>query len=88
MTEQYSHTKCLGCGYCCRKAPCSAASTLGRVDDDGGCMELVYDGERYRCNLIISPPDHDSDYWKHQLHIGSGCCSSLNTDRKKMGGNK
>lgn len=74
---------CVGCGYCCKKAPCAAAASRGRVSDAGECLELQHDGERYRCGFIIEPPAEGGDWWRSQLAIGAGCCSSLNTERKK-----
>ena len=78
--------KCVGCGYCCRKTPCGVV--LGRpggrkvprmYEDGQACPELRWDGKRYFCQLVLANPD-----MKHLLAIGEGCCSSLNSDRKKI----
>lgn len=74
---------CVGCGYCCKKAPCTAAFQLDRVKGNE-CLELSFDGKKYRCGLIENPPYHDMLWWKSRLGIGAGCSSSLNSDRKRM----
>jgi len=74
---------CVGCGFCCKKAACTAALSHGRVDDTGACLELTHDGTRYRCGFILNPPAEGLDWWKSNLAIGEGCCCSLNTERKK-----
>jgi hypothetical protein len=78
-----SHAACVGCGYCCKAAPCVAAVHRGRVSADGECLELVFDGERYRCNYILDPPAEGEEWWRRQLCVGAGCCSNLNSEREK-----
>jgi len=75
---------CIGCGYCCKKAACSAAWALNRTNDKNECLELVYKDGRYWCGLVLNPPDHDADWWKNQLHVGAGCCCGLNSDRARL----
>ena len=77
---------CVGCGYCCKKAPCVLASTLGRVKD-GKCQELLFSEGRYWCGLMLRAPDlddHDEHWYKVALHAGAGCCSPMNSERRKF----
>ncbi len=74
---------CVGCGYCCCKAPCCLAvqghgfTKLHRLYEDGGaCPELSWNGQQYRCDLAAG----DARY-AAALYIGAGCCSSMNSDR-------
>lgn len=78
---------CVGCGYCCRKAFCPAAAerhglpALNKRYREGlGCPELLWDGKRYWCQLALE----DEELGREQLYVGVGCCSPLNTDRKKI----
>lgn len=65
---------CLGCGYCCKKVPCGLAfREFGQITK---CPALRWDGKRYVCDLA---KDH-----AEELAIGAGCCSSLNSDRRKL----
>ena len=75
--------KCVGCGMCCRKAPCSGAVRIyGNVTD---CPALEYDGKekRYFCSLMRLPGKLGKAY-REELGAGTGCCSSLNTDRANI----
>jgi len=67
--------KCVGCGYCCKKAACFTAEKMGLAIDHK-CQALRWDGERYRCGLY-----QDYPRMKDNLTIGAGCSSSLNSDR-------
>jgi len=64
---------CVGCGYCCSKAPCLYSMLKYCVAHP--CPGLYWDGERYRCAHIDDPKLH------REVAIGAGCCSSLNTWR-------
>lgn len=64
---------CLGCGYCCSKAPCPYS--LDRYCVAHPCPGLVWDGERYRCAHVEDPK------LRRCCAIGAGCCSPLNTWR-------
>ena len=65
---------CVGCGYCCKRAPC----VLG---EDTPCRELVFKDKRYWCGLVLAAKGEDKEYMEIDLCIGEGCCSSLNSDR-------
>lgn len=77
--------RCLGSGYCCKKAPCG----FGEADETGGCRFLVVwqqsatSSERYRCGKygeIVERPDADIS-----PAFGAGCCSPLfNTRRSEI----
>jgi len=73
-------TPCLRCGYCCRKSICAVAYyELGRPSepmDEIECPFLEHDGFQYGCKL--------ADKYPKDLHIGIGCCASLNSDRMRM----
>ena len=72
---------CVGCGFCCQKARCTTSfleeSRLmtTATEKEGKCPFLYFDGGRFWCSIAR----------KHAvtLAIGEGCCSSLNTERKK-----
>ena len=70
--------RCVGCGYCCTKARCALSMRLAHGDQNGWCPYLYQEGDRWRCTLA-KDPDHAKE-----LAIGEGCCSPLNTDRRKM----
>lgn len=73
---------CVGCGYCCLKVPCYVAK---RMYGEGitECPDLKWNGERYVCRLCELPNPKGADY-RHELHVGVGCCCSLNTWRKDV----
>jgi hypothetical protein len=77
---------CLGCGYCCFKAPCGWTPVW---EPNGGCPHLVWDGKRYLCLQVVEGPRAED--FHDALHIGEGCCSSLNSWRRDVryrGGNR
>jgi len=84
---------CVGCGYCCRKVPCPiGVQVYGYkvIKQEFGhsfspCSGLKFDNGRYWCKLVVDSPTEKDRLWiKDQLCIGSGCCSSLNSDRRKQ----
>ena len=82
--ETARDAQCVGCGRCCRKAPCAVASRVfGPVNE---CPALVYDYEekRYYCELCRKPGELGERY-REELAVGAGCCSALfNTDRENI----
>ena len=76
--EEWS--ECVGCGYCCREAPCSLAQAEGITE--APCPLLEWDGTKWRCSRMLRGPDAED--WKEYLYTGEGCCSSLNSDRLKI----
>jgi hypothetical protein len=73
---------CVGCGYCCRKVRCY----IGAVEHGPGdnCPSLVWNGERWRCQLVLDNAELKTNPTiSFDLHIGAGCCSSMNTERLK-----
>lgn len=74
---------CIGCGYCCQKAPCALGASLH--GPKAPCPSLVWNGERYVCQEV-SRAFRARD-WKRlsvllsDLAIGAGCCSPLNSQR-------
>ncbi len=73
-------TPCLRCGYCCRKSVCAVAYIeMGHSSkrmDEIECPYLEHDDFQYGCKLVNKYPK--------ELHIGAGCCASLNSDRMRM----
>ena len=73
--------ECVGCGYCCIKAPCEVELRIyGRGLST--CPELKWDGTRYLCNLCTK--DILGPEYRKELYIGAGCCSNLNSWRKEV----
>jgi len=82
---------CVGCGYCCKKAPCAIAVELFRLRPQDHCPALVHHDGRYWCSLVENAKPEDQKRIKEDMAIGAGCSSSLlNTVRddqvKKMEG--
>jgi Fe-S-cluster containining protein len=95
--------ECIGCGFCCRKSPCSFVheeiTDLYQIDFDvldrtqdtvrknsswSGCPHLQWDGARWVCGKYVEEQDPRwKAYMAHTLAFGEGCCSSLNTYRRK-----
>ena len=69
---------CIGCGYCCSKVPCA----YGRENEEGGCAEQVFRDGRYWCGIAEEIQKDPSSKWSPAF--GAGCCSSLNSVRRKM----
>ena len=69
---------CIRCGYCCRTATCHIGLSHGAQPTN--CM--FFTGKRpgeYSC--LLAEKEVYPDIRMH-LGIGSGCCSSLNADRR------
>ncbi len=71
--------ECIGCGFCCLKAPCEAAR---RVYGAGVtlCPALKWDGSRHVCSLMLLP-NPLGEQFKFELGAGAGCCCGLNSWR-------
>ena len=72
---------CVGCGFCCRKAPCIASLRL--TGGSRECPFLLWDGKRYWCELCQMSGESGQRY-REQLVIGAGCCCPMNTDRRDI----
>ena len=69
--------KCVGCGFCCSKAPCAIGHAYG-AGVETPCKFLAYKWGRHWCLLITS-----GEVLKPSLHIGAGCsCTLFNAWRK------
>jgi hypothetical protein len=68
---------CVGCGYCCAKVQC--AWSLAKYGSEKLCPELYWDGTqaKWRCMAADNPE------LAKEVGIGAGCCSPLNTERRK-----
>lgn len=72
---------CVGCGYCCKQAPCVLAMIkfdldVCRPDGTVVCPALKSHDNRYWCDF--------AEEHREGLAIGAGCGSSLNSDRRNM----
>lgn len=78
---------CVGCGYCCKKAPCAfGVKHFGYHDPP--CKGLVHNEGRYWCLLVTNALNGVGPWPLEEvmgsLAIGEGCCSSLNSSRRDM----
>jgi hypothetical protein len=73
---------CIGCGYCCRKGPCSFADSVAWNGKWDGCPYLRWNGERWRCSVYEDAMERRKSLIHKGLFIGEGCCSPLNTNRR------
>ena len=69
---------CVGCGFCCRKAPCILASS-----SQPPCSDLVEVDGRWRCGKVQDAHPEARSILLAELAIGAGCCSPLNSDRHR-----
>jgi hypothetical protein len=67
---------CIGCGYCCWRAPCSYGQTIYGFDTP--CGGLVFRDGRHWCKAAEGEPLIAAG-----LAIGGGCCSSMNSWRRE-----
>lgn len=74
---------CIGCGFCCRQAPCAMAVRIhGPIEK---CPELVYYDGRWWCRAIENARGPLADQYRQAVAIGGGCSSTLcNQDRVKI----
>lgn len=75
--KESKNAQCVGCSYCCTKAPCAASVRLyGNGVKE--CPALLYDEYkgRYYCKLASLPGKIGEEY-RNELAIGQGCCSPL-----------
>ena len=70
---------CIGCVYCCTKCACVTVKMLYNNGLEK-CPELIWNGERHVCGLMLLPDPLGHQYRK-ELASGEGCCSSLNSWR-------
>lgn len=74
--------KCVGCGYCCMKAPCGVAVRLHGTGLSR-CPHLKWKGSRYVCLLMVGDSEVAREY-RRELFAGIGCCSGMNSWRKDV----
>lgn len=65
---------CVGCSFCCVKAPCALSVELYKGKEP--CPALYWNGTMYRCGL--------APLFGEELAIGAGCSSSLNSWRQDI----
>ena len=75
--------QCVGCGFCCLKAPCEASVRLYKGAEQ--CPQLIWTGpvNRYLCGLMTLPEPLGESYRK-ELYANTGCCSGLNSWRNDV----
>ncbi len=73
VTTDTPPSPCLGCGFCCSKAPC--AYSMGKYSVAHPCPALLWNVDRYICANAEDP------VLRHAVGINAGCCSSMNTWR-------
>lgn len=75
---------CIGCGYCCTKAPCPTSIKLLGANIIK-CSFLYWENGRHWCSLITNTEKKVSNRYRMDLAIGAGCSSSMfNTFRKEL----
>ena len=82
-TEDIKTKDCVGCGFCCKKAPCALANRIFGATES--CPALKWDEEngRYWCD-ICKKDNIISAKYRVELYIGEGCCCGLNSDRNNI----
>lgn len=77
---------CNGCGACCQNEACLlSVNLLGSTA--APCIALEFDGEQYRCGLVVRPSHYfglnrfADEYLRPNismlLGVGKGCCSEM-----------
>jgi len=86
--EELKIHDCVGCGYCCNKAPCTLASTIlsaiTQTHFSGSCPFQVEVKDKHRCLLAMTSNERLNEMVKRDLAMGEGCCSPLNSDRRRV----
>jgi len=74
----YKIKPCVGCGYCCLKAPCFQAVVEYELEYKQTCPGLTWDDEKvqFRCKLMMRPGAEGKKF-RDRLAVGGGCSSSL-----------
>ena len=68
--------QCVGCGFCCRQAPCAMALRIyGRTLTK--CPELVYHDSRWRCRAVEHAQGPLYDRYVDDVASGGGCSSTM-----------
>jgi hypothetical protein len=76
---------CIGCGYCCHKAPCAIGQRLH--GNTAPCPELHFAGGRHWCRWVIAQElkqdEAEGIMAKRAIDVDGGCCSGLNSWRRE-----
>lgn len=85
------YASCVGCGFCCSKAPCAGAVIYARIEaKPGPCTFLRFKDGRHWCGLVRSEEEVRNEpemtrfiaaLIRKELAIGEGCSSSMNSWR-------
>ncbi len=81
--------QCVGCGFCCIKAPCGIVRRERPEFEWGGedgCPELEWSDEegRYFCGVVKGAEGELKEQCSKELYIGEGCCCGLNSWRSDV----
>lgn len=76
---------CVGCGYCCKVAPCIPGFMVYGPGKPCGALRWDARAGRYLCGIVLDEPERTRDRLKEQMAIGAGCSSPLfNEERERM----
>ncbi len=70
---------CVRSGFCCKQAPCGYGDWN---ENKTQCKHLVKENGQYAC--AIYEQITESPGWEFSPAFGAGCCSPLNTDRRRI----
>ena len=89
--------RCVGSGFCCHKAPCWESTRVHQFTDvqlrelfgdesKKGCPSLrEQEDGTFRCGLVAEATTaRERARLINSLHIGAGCCASMNTTRHRI----
>lgn len=75
---------CVGCGYCCKVAPCIPGFLVYGPAKPCGALRWDEEAGRYFCGIVLDEPERTKDKLKERMAIGAGCSSPLfNTERER-----
>ena len=74
---------CVRCGYCCSKSPCPISNW--KIPEQY-CLDLINNKDgTYSCAKYQSTLDSEDRSWTEISPVfGAGCCSPLNSRRRKL----
>jgi hypothetical protein len=80
--DEWECPECTGCGYCCVSVTCGAGQV--KYGEKRPCKGLIWNAisNRHFCKLCLGETKAAYAY-QDALHVGAGCCSSLNSWRRK-----
>jgi hypothetical protein len=79
--DEYTFPECVGCGYCCKTVQCLLSYRKFCIQKR--CPALRFHDGRYWCGLVEDATDLEKVQYITALHIGAGCSSDMNSERRK-----